>query len=424
MFPHAPSRLGVAAVSALAAIVSSAPRPAAANEPAAGTLVEKVYEGPSVELTRLQKEVEEIKRLKDEVAALKRTVEALKREVDRNAARSSTPDPQRTEVSGPPAVRLPENPSRPLIRDLDRFDGHTGSVLAVAVADDGFLGASAGDDGVIRLWDMRRFRDHRLLLPPGGRGHQLLSLAISPDGKLLAAGGAGLFLFRIETGELLHDLKVEGGWTDRVAFSRDGRTLASVGRGVVRLWNPETGDELRSIGLQTDVVNSIDFARDGRILCAGGYAGTSAMPTYFVRLWDPASGSESFRLGYPVRTAFSQAVLIGDDSRILTVGPETSLREWDVATGAEVRVWKERDAECVALSRDRRLVAVGTQGSVELRDAQTGDLLDAVPLPDVHIDSIGLSGDGRRAIYSRFHDIAVRGLPLYPPPTPPAAPTP
>lgn len=68
-------------------------------------------------------------------------------------------------------------------RDLLTLRGHTEGVYAVAWSKDGQL-ASAGMDGIVRLWDVTRGQEIRNL-----RGHALAvhSLSWSPDNKKLAS---------------------------------------------------------------------------------------------------------------------------------------------------------------------------------------------------------------------------------------------
>lgn len=101
-------------------------------------------------------------------------------------------------------------------------------------------------------------------------------IALSPDGTLLAITRGyqdyenTISLFDSRTGKELGLLKghKQGIW--HLAFSPDGRTLASSGSGgVIRLWNITTETELLTIDQRGAVISTLTFSPDGRTLIAG-----------------------------------------------------------------------------------------------------------------------------------------------------------
>lgn len=114
-------------------------------------------------------------------------------------------------------------------------------VLSVAFSSDGTLLASAGDDQLVRLWEVGTGQCSHLL---EGHNDCVWSVAFSPDSTLLASGGDDKLvrIWEIGTGRCLLNLE---GHTNRiwsVIFSPDGTKLASSSDdGTIRYWDVQTG---------------------------------------------------------------------------------------------------------------------------------------------------------------------------------------
>jgi WD40 repeat protein len=69
-------------------------------------------------------------------------------------------------------------------------------------------------------------------------------------------------------------------WVNSVAFSPDGRLLASGSSDrTIKLWDVATGREVRTLSGHTDIVTSVAFSPDGRLLASGSDDKT-------IKLWD------------------------------------------------------------------------------------------------------------------------------------------
>ncbi|KAM5505356.1 hypothetical protein McanMca71_003202, partial [Microsporum canis] len=161
---------------------------------------------------------------------------------------------------------------------------------------------SASDDGTVRLWDPASGQHLQTL---EGHSDPVRAVAFSPDGRMLASvsDDGTVRLWDPASGWHLQTLKGHGDPVRAVAFSPDGRILASASDdGTVRLWDSALGRHLQTLEGYGDPIRAVAFLPDGRMLI-------SASDDGIVRLWDPASGQHLQTLeghGDPVRAvAFS-----------------------------------------------------------------------------------------------------------------------
>ena len=270
--------------------------------------------------------------------------------------------------------------------------------------------------------DLRGFEWYyldRLSRSPGrtlpGHTDDVRSVAYSRDGRSLASAGYDrtIKLWDAETGQLIRSLAT-GTIVLGVVFHPDGTRLVSAGYDrAVTLWDTATGQPIRTLPGHTRSIEELVLSPDGKTLASSSLDGT-------VRLWDIGTGS-------PIRTLQDHradacgGMAFSPDGKTLASagGGEPTIRLWDIATGRLVRSLgedgpagpagtplssRQRAAAQrywripVAFSPDGRILASGAgDGTIQLWDAATGSPVR--PLRDHHdldlVSALAFSPDGK-----------------------------
>jgi WD40 repeat protein len=170
------------------------------------------------------------------------------------------------------------------------------------------------DDNRLRLWDVASARSLKAVTALGDAELAELprlsanSLAISPDGGLIAVGGGGttnktqllsgdearVFEIRVHsanTGELVWSHLGRRGYMQQLAFSPNGNTLASADFSEVKLWDGRSGDLRQSMKPSSGTVWSLAFSPDGTLLAGYGEARVEERIIRRLTLWDLRTGA-------------------------------------------------------------------------------------------------------------------------------------
>jgi DNA-binding beta-propeller fold protein YncE len=179
---------------------------------------------------------------------------------------------------------------------------------------------------------------------------------------------------------------------DALAFSPDGRHLASASLQAIKIWNVESGKEIALIKDARQSVKSLAFTADGKRLVAGTLDAD-------IRIYDFAK-KELLKTIVPGDTVIHKVAVNPQGTLIASAGREKVLKIWDLVTGKLVHGIDAhpRDVQSVAFSPDgRTLASCGYDSHVKLWDAANGQAIQTFENAglQIHWDAVAFSPNGR-----------------------------
>jgi WD40 repeat protein len=244
----------------------------------------------------------------------------------------------------------------------------------LACSPDGRRLLAGGPEGGLRVWALKGHGMAQQVSTPTGA---VRSLAFGPAGPLVAvATGPAISLCEAGTGRRL---RLTGFRAEVVglALSVDGRVLAAgAADGSLRCWSLPGGGLLAATR-QQGAVTAVALAGDGRLLASADAAGV-------VRLWAVPGGRLAAELRLPTAEDVVRLAFSSDSAHLAGAGARGRLMVWDVASGAVRHTLSTPAgvASGLAFSPDGRSLAVTTQGgAVSVRSLSTVRGPKPTPVP-------------------------------------------
>jgi WD40 repeat protein len=208
------------------------------------------------------------------------------------------------------------------------FDGHEGTVMAVAVFPDRRRMVTGSGDKTLRLWDLET---GVVLKKMEGHSDKVWALAVSRDGQIIASGDEGgeIIAWHGETGEsLTKPIKAHSDLISSVDFSPDGTVLATGSKDdKTKFWCTKSwqmrGEPIKGYGY------CVRYSPSGELFAIATYDN--------VQIYNP--GTRERVAFFKAHTDWNISLAwTPDGTRLLSGGDEDdpTIREWDSSTWQQV----------------------------------------------------------------------------------------
>ncbi len=237
-------------------------------------------------------------------------------------------------------------------------------ILAVAFSPDGKLLAASDISHEIHIWQIA---DGKKLLTCKVDDGWVWSVAFSSDSRILASSAnRSINLWDVQTGECLQTLL---GYTSRIfslSFSPDNRLLASGSEDrLIRIWDWQIGQLLKTLAGHTDEVRSVAFAPSSQVLASGSYDRT-------VRLWNTNTGECLHTLTGHDRWVWS-VTFSPDGQTLASSSSDKTIRLWDANGECKSLLTHSHTLRTIAFSFDGQVLASGSNDTIKLWNLKTGE---------------------------------------------------
>jgi WD40 repeat protein/serine/threonine protein kinase len=299
-------------------------------------------------------------------------------------------------------------------------------------------GHGRGAVGLLQLLDPNTWKAAPALQGPKGQAYagadsaDVIHTVFSADGRRLAGAlrrrdaksnedVVRVKVWDIKTGHELCALDGQKHWVSSMAFSPDGRRIASVSMkredATVKVWEVPSGREVLSRSLPARDLHALAFSPDAQRLASAvwTYYKQEKQGRYEVKVWDLSTGKEAFTLRGHTSDIYRLA-FTPDGRRLASASADGTVRIWDTDAGREVvtlRCHTSSHDPRLALSPDGRRLATASgipnlpdqPGEVRLWDLLTGREVLTLVGHKARVSSLTFSPDGRRLVSADYKGV-------------------
>jgi WD40 repeat protein len=244
-------------------------------------------------------------------------------------------------------------------REIRELRGQELPIGALAFSPDGGRLASAGEDRVIRIWEVASGRQLGTLT---GHTDHIQQIAWHCEGTILVSAGwdRTARVWNAKSFEPVILLNTHADQLTAAAFSPDGKVLACAdSANAIRLWDTSTWGELGVLSGHEEEIRALAFSPEGKRLASAGV-------DRVIRLWDLRRGQSDSRMGGEARPS---GLAIVAEGCLASASNSAGLRIWETGSG-KVVLDQPGQFQVLAASLDGRWLATDAAEGVQLWDAR------------------------------------------------------
>lgn len=285
-----------------------------------------------------------------------------------------------------PTQRVLTSPGGLLMFNLE---GHTSSVMTVAINERSDIVASGSADKTIKVWSLRI---GNLLRTLKGHNGSIRGVAIAPDGSVIVSASEDKTLKVWDfSGNLLHTLEGHSDFVYAVMITPHNHIISGSADKSLRLWDLRTGKSIGILKGHANSVNAVAVTPDGNRAISSSLDRT-------LKIWDLRTLKEIKTLKQP---NWVNGVAVWGTSHIILATHDGTLSMWDLETGQCTRRLQAHNNSIYGLavtSDGKQAVSASADGSLRAWDLETGSLCRTFLGHARAVYSVAISPKGGQAV--------------------------
>ena len=286
-------------------------------------------------------------------------------------------------------------------QELFTFEGHSGSIEALAVTSDckrlvsGSSLVFGSADNTLKVWDLTNGRQKFNLQ---GHSRSILEVFITPDDRrVISASIDNIKVWDLTTGQELFTIKCHNkeretfiSGTKPVAFSSNGeRALSPSDNNTIKVWNLTTGEISLTLPGHNKPISAVVFTSNGE-------RAISASKDKTIKVWSLTTGQELFTFDSSYWHATT--ITVTPDDKLVD---NRTLKVWDLTSGKKLFTLPghTREINTVAVTPDgQRLISGSSDRTLKVWDLTSGKEIFTLPGHMDWVSRVAVTPDGQRLI--------------------------